>query len=236
MGCWNGTCAVTRLPIFAGDPVVGFLLEHKSIAAGGGFSESDAMWTPLATHFFGKYDDYGGIADIEMPDWARAIAEKCVQGRSWPMPGDGRDPAVVPAELCVDNGLLRQIFGGRIALKRGTGRIPVGYMMAHRFAFDVLAARPLDYVRRSKFDHWQQIAPFWFEDRRLYMHAANAADQAARDYLYEFFAFSAGMESIRVAWSPQPGAGGHTVDYRAHRAMNEMARAWMDMNFSEEGP
>ena len=67
MGCWNGTCGVSRLPIKSGDDVVLFILEENAFHDGGagGVCYTNALWSPLFVPLFGKYDDYGRIEDIE---------------------------------------------------------------------------------------------------------------------------------------------------------------------------
>lgn len=57
MGCWNKTCGLSKLHIFAGDPVYVFVIEqnldHERCY-------STAFWSPALIPFESKYDDYGG--------------------------------------------------------------------------------------------------------------------------------------------------------------------------------
>lgn len=55
MGCWNGSCFLTGLPIFAGEPV-----QLLFIAAC-----ADGQWRPATLPIKGYYDDYGGIESAE---------------------------------------------------------------------------------------------------------------------------------------------------------------------------
>jgi hypothetical protein len=68
MGCWNETCAVSRLPIFEDDPVVGVLL----VDMGGtpGFATTSAF-APIGLPIRGAYNDYGGIKDVEWSPWEK---------------------------------------------------------------------------------------------------------------------------------------------------------------------
>ncbi|VAW58914.1 hypothetical protein MNBD_GAMMA08-1547 [hydrothermal vent metagenome] len=61
MGCWNGTCAVTGLPIFHGDPVVVVLLKAANNPESDSFCEPLAYNAPLPLTFEGEYNDYGGV-------------------------------------------------------------------------------------------------------------------------------------------------------------------------------
>lgn len=67
MGCWNATCYISKLPIHAGEKVA-VILTRKALA------ESDdsphkcypaESYIPFGYPIFGKYNDYGGIEDIE---------------------------------------------------------------------------------------------------------------------------------------------------------------------------
>jgi hypothetical protein len=74
MGCWNGTCAVTNLPIWAGDPIrlILTLQQSDKQGDGAGFCYSDDYWAPVALPVKGTYNDYGGIEDIK-EDWNTQI-------------------------------------------------------------------------------------------------------------------------------------------------------------------
>lgn len=62
MGCWNETCALTNLPIFAGEDVAIILITEK----GGYYSTCYTTPThiPFPVAAYGKYDDYGSAEDV----------------------------------------------------------------------------------------------------------------------------------------------------------------------------
>ena len=66
MGCWNGTCGITQMPIRAGERVaLIFLLENKYADHGGsGFCYSNNQYSPITMPIFGEYNDYGAIEEI----------------------------------------------------------------------------------------------------------------------------------------------------------------------------
>ncbi len=75
MGCWNGTCMVTRLPILFGEKVKLFLLFNKnveycskydevSVLNTSGIVSSNSMLTPAFFPISGEYDDYGSVEEI----------------------------------------------------------------------------------------------------------------------------------------------------------------------------
>lgn len=66
MGCWNGTCGISQLPIFDGEEVVAILIEKFSnagkLTASCGCTD---RYTPVSFPIIGKYDDYGCIKNFE---------------------------------------------------------------------------------------------------------------------------------------------------------------------------
>lgn len=64
MGCWCGTCAITHLPINAGDKVRLFFMTQQDYGhedQGAGFCYSHDVWYPRGLPVSGEYDDYGSI-------------------------------------------------------------------------------------------------------------------------------------------------------------------------------
>lgn len=62
MGSWNETCKMTGMPIMHGQPVVAFLVTNNVFSDR---PEYDVVSLPIR----GKYDDYGGVEEIDIPDW-----------------------------------------------------------------------------------------------------------------------------------------------------------------------
>jgi len=70
MGCWNETCAISNLPIRAGDPTYFIMLtrtpwEHKDGSTGCYYNDH---WFLRALPMLGEYDDYGKIEEWKK-DW-----------------------------------------------------------------------------------------------------------------------------------------------------------------------
>jgi hypothetical protein len=62
MGCWNGTCAITNLPIYYGEEVyVFFLVESAYDSTNNCYMDTYYDLFPL--HFTGTYNDYGAVED-----------------------------------------------------------------------------------------------------------------------------------------------------------------------------
>jgi hypothetical protein len=68
MGCWNETCGVSQVAITAGERIAVVLIQEQKHVEAEGHSYSTELWTPAFLPIFGKYDDYGGIEEIE-EDW-----------------------------------------------------------------------------------------------------------------------------------------------------------------------
>lgn len=78
MGSWNGTCALTHLPLGQGAPVVAYVLHLTGIGRhgtpGGGFIRANDMAHPVGPALLGEYNGYGGIGHLHGPAlaWWRA--------------------------------------------------------------------------------------------------------------------------------------------------------------------
>lgn len=72
MGSWNGTCAISNLPIEAGTPIKLVILRRqrfgKIMKPSSGYVYSTDIFAPAFLAIEGKYNDYGGIEDI-VEDW-----------------------------------------------------------------------------------------------------------------------------------------------------------------------
>lgn len=69
MGCWNGTCGVSNLPITHGTKVRGFILVpnqygEQKIPLGNGPCYSTDLFVPMSIAIRGEYNDYGAMENI----------------------------------------------------------------------------------------------------------------------------------------------------------------------------
>lgn len=65
MGCWNGSCVLSGLPILEGDPAVAIpIIIHE----GGSIQ-------PTFFPFFGKYNDYGSLTQVVSTPMTRKLVE-----------------------------------------------------------------------------------------------------------------------------------------------------------------
>lgn len=73
MGCWNGTCMISNLPILAGEEIKLVILysptgQIKGLSNLSGFCYSTDLLRPAFFPLTGKYNDYGMIEEI-VEDW-----------------------------------------------------------------------------------------------------------------------------------------------------------------------
>ena len=70
MGCWNGTCAISHLPINASDEVKLIFIKAspnalEEMAYKSAFCYSNGVFAPAFMPIDAKYNDYGGVEDIK---------------------------------------------------------------------------------------------------------------------------------------------------------------------------
>lgn len=78
MGCWNGTCGISQLPILCGDNVTACLIAvPQNIRIGAsGYCYITGFASPITMPFYGSYNDYGGIEDVKMNYNTKLICDK----------------------------------------------------------------------------------------------------------------------------------------------------------------
>ena len=79
MGSWNGTCALTNLPLSPGTPVVGYVLHlFGGQYPGSGFVRANDLAHPVGPALWGEYNGYGGFGNFHGPAlawWRARLAE-----------------------------------------------------------------------------------------------------------------------------------------------------------------
>ncbi len=65
MGCWNQTCAITNLPIYAGEEVEVIMLQFSNMIAGSSLCYPYFYHVPIPLTFQGIYNDYGAVEDCK---------------------------------------------------------------------------------------------------------------------------------------------------------------------------
>lgn len=70
MGSWNETCMLSHRPIQFGDDIKVIILIKKHNTPCTENINFDDGYTPLTFPFDATYNDYGGIANVNLPDYA----------------------------------------------------------------------------------------------------------------------------------------------------------------------
>jgi hypothetical protein len=92
MGSFLGTCAVSHLPIAAGDPVKAFVLHRRSNQSTGlplGQTSSTDSYRPVALPLSGVYNDYGWIEESQKDDGFASLAAYMAKRHAIKPPIDG---------------------------------------------------------------------------------------------------------------------------------------------------
>lgn len=86
MGCWNETCAISRLPIAAGEKVKMIVLEQmKNREPGKTFCYATDGFSPFCFPISGEYDDYGGIEGVDLKSFEVKIFLETIHDRIVPV-------------------------------------------------------------------------------------------------------------------------------------------------------
>ncbi len=146
MGCWNGTCAITHLPIFHGDEVRVVLLRqgHGDIAKG--FYRPTDMWIPMGIPWKAKYDDYGSVESVQLDgietEFFREAYTRYFTIDREPI-FDGKEPSVESFLDPKDPTLFDLVRDGCVRIKNrygiGPDQYSVGMALVHEPVYCALA-------------------------------------------------------------------------------------------------
>jgi hypothetical protein len=78
MGCWNGTCMISNLPILSRDKIKLVILQkgyNSNFNSSSGYVYSSDLFSPAFLPISGSYNDYGMIENI-IEDWNYSIIEE----------------------------------------------------------------------------------------------------------------------------------------------------------------
>lgn len=153
MGCWNGTCMVTNLPILVGDPVVCQIIVGAPFAdpthGAAETSYPHQRFVAVGYPFKAKYNDYGYVEDIQEDaytadtlDYIRAKLIERPQGEN------KYHEQEVRRDLLTWESFDDWIDDGRILLENAVARPypqyltsrPVGMVMIHHAVYEAMVA------------------------------------------------------------------------------------------------
>ena len=184
MGCWNGTCGISQLPIMAGMKVKAFLMlqsEFVSEVGGAGVCYPTAYFRPWFFPVTAEYNDYGSVENIQK-DWNSEYMLESF--RKWLAEGKVRilehdeaeinDPNIAKFKSlndvfdCVERGALvfkstiERLNSERTALESREVEFKIGIFMVLEGVFNELVAESFRFGNL---------------DRNEYYHKQDAKDQ-----------------------------------------------------------
>lgn len=146
MGCYNYTCALSRIPIISGNPVALLIIveDSRRITLGNAFDPM-GQWAVVGYPIYAKYNDYGWVEDVEdsplinytLSEINKNLVEKEVgENEYW-------DLAVNRGDVTDLESLHKFLHADRITFKNYLGHLlgqpkemKVSYVMIHRGIFD----------------------------------------------------------------------------------------------------
>lgn len=144
MGCWNGTCIASQLPIIHGDDVVLFFITKKTPYSeldneSTGFCSVNELWTPRCLPIYGKYNDYGSIEDIQY-DWNTDFILENFKKDVIEVVGEKHEKSIIRDELTIES-LLELMHRNRVFVNYGGNKLKIGYVMMHAKIYEELSTR-----------------------------------------------------------------------------------------------
>lgn len=243
MGCWNGTCMISQLPIFYGDEVVLILLKKRKNSINSSDScYCNEFFLPYPCIIYGKYDDYGTIEDItgdidimyEILESELKITEEDVKKEYNNKYGTYNKKEKTYA-------YLKYIQSNRNILD-------IGFVLIHKKLFDNLI--PLDtndnyFVDRDEMIN--SITEQYLFEKKIKDLVANDKLKEAEDYIMnnnkifhgnslmpniqltninkesvsKIVAINSALSSLRKLWFPQTGSGSQEQITDHYKVLNE---------------
>ena len=152
MGSWNKTCMLTNMAITSNVPVVAFLLERVEGAdykLGDNFCYNTHSWLPVYMPFYGTYDTYGGLEDIE-PTQGSTMLLEAVKNRlvEFELGTNPYHDCVVSAATLNWETLQEAIHEGRLLIEREYTSAPYQKMHWDELAEERELTPPEQYLKK----------------------------------------------------------------------------------------
>lgn len=102
MGCWNESCALSHLPIMAGEEIYAFLLLECPFEKQ--YSYSTGTYSPIAV-VHGEYDDYGGIENIRDENILKPVIQRFLSESGFSCQGNSIDVIDFPGMFSLEESM-----------------------------------------------------------------------------------------------------------------------------------
>lgn len=165
MGCWNGTCGISNLPIKQGEEIVLFIVKEKNLFTcnGGGYCYPTDLFEPISLPIIGEYNDYGSIENIKNEELILPKIRKMFEEKNLIYPLDGiSDLDMNTASL---SQIIREIERGNIRALESPSIIKlyelegitkskflnVGIIMFHKKLYDTLIKKSYNFGYKKRY-------------------------------------------------------------------------------------
>lgn len=148
MGCFFGTCVISRLPISVDDPALFIILRPKRVSRRShtGASYRNEHWSPAFVPIVGKYDDYGSIRKIQKT-YAEELLLDVVTNKA------GRYKNLRTLVRNIERGHTKCTMKDMmISGMSGKRQARYGHCLARRDVWDAV----ITFMRTNKFQSWQE--------------------------------------------------------------------------------
>ena len=121
MGCFNGTCVITNLPIRVGEPTVLIPLAYRKNYRGNynTLVYATDVAQPITFGIDGVYNDYGSIEDYDEKDIPAELITRATKVKS------------------LDD-FISNAFDDKLTIKLVGEETPVGFVLAHKKVYDFM--------------------------------------------------------------------------------------------------
>lgn len=126
MGCWNQTCSLTNLPIKYEDKVVIIPLMLSNPKIDGLTYDINDKYSPFCVPIIGRYNDYGGIEDVENEDIVISILTSL---NFFTFDKDEKEKHYITFDTCDD--FFDMILEENLYIEIDNNYHKVNYMMIH---------------------------------------------------------------------------------------------------------
>lgn len=250
MGCWNGTCGLTRLPILEGDRTVLVVLRQRARdLTGGGIVYQNDVFEPITPPIKGVYNDYGNIEYIEpnpiTEKYLKSIVKKlgdenCKKDKIYLTGKTELEKYLYFIERGYIKGIAFEMFleeaynkvvetmGNRYFYKSDVTLKESIEEPANKYKYAKDSFKEL--INDNKFkDILKRLSEDGFEFYRKNLNK----EESLRSKLVELILLNIAMSYSRMFWSPQAGAGHQSREYKIIDVLSNYAIEHIDKLYQQ---
>ncbi len=222
MGCWNGTCGVSGLPIDCGEKIKFVIVRARPATQMSGVCYATDTADVISCVFDGSYNDYGrpeGIKSTsEFEYFIDRMKKKLKSGKMELLPDDYYD-ARWKGEA---EDIIEAIERDRVYEDIAGEKYNVGIYMIKLPIYESL--KPTYQVKHERYHQMSD----WLTE-------ASSDDRVSSEAIKEVVNLIVGVDQVRQTFSPKSGKGGQVYEYDAFdRLSRAMAKESHRMKKAQE--